>query len=248
MNILLVNDDGFDAPGLKGLKTVLEKYGNVYVVAPITTRSGAGAGLTSFKPMPYVKVDEKNYKLDGTPVDCVQLSTVLFNTDFDLIVSGCNNGFNISNDTMYSGTCGGCYQALIFEKKAIAFSSDKYPKTLKIAPKKVIDMCEKAFKYILENDLLSTSYYLNVNLPTINYEKDNGIKLTKLYRRHSTYKINESESSESMIRINYTHDDITNDDSYDVSAVQNGYISITPLRLINYSDDDYIDLVNKAKK
>ncbi|MCI5745425.1 MAG: hypothetical protein MR270_04000 [Erysipelotrichaceae bacterium] len=100
MKILLVNDDGYNASGLVALKEILKNYGEVYVVAPSSGKSGAGCGLTTFNPIKAHKTDDYNYEVDGTPVDCVQFAKAIFPDFFDLVVSGCNRGFNVSNDVL----------------------------------------------------------------------------------------------------------------------------------------------------
>ena len=124
MNILLTNDDGFEAKGIRTLYKLLQKYGNVVIVAPDSPRSAGSASVTLDRPIQLVKVEENIFKCSGTPVDCVSLGLCVLNMDFDIVVSGCNNGLNISYDTMYSGTIGACLEAMIFQKPAIAFSSN----------------------------------------------------------------------------------------------------------------------------
>ena len=146
---------------------------------------------------------------------------------FDVVVSGCNNGYNLSYDAIYSGTCGACYQALMFKKKAIAFSVDKfYGEDTPINE----DM-EFVFKYILENDMLSEHYFLNVNMQSYEFERAKGIKFTKLYPRLSKFVMKPHHIPKKEFKVNHDYSTPGDDLTYDITAVHNGYISITPLCL-----------------
>ena len=141
MNILLTNDDGYNAPGLLALKEILKQYGTVYTIAPDSVKSGCGASLSTFHPIKINKIDKYNYIVYGFPVDCVQVASVLIKKKIDLIVSGLNWGYNLSLDTMYSGTCSAGFQSLIFKKKAIVFSTEKFKEPTAITKygKEVLD-------------------------------------------------------------------------------------------------------------
>lgn len=241
MKILLVNDDGYLFPNILALEEVLKEFGDVYVVAPSIGMSGAGCGLNTFKDMRFYKDDDHHYHVDGTPVDCVQFADYLIG-DVDVVVSGVNRGWNLSNDIMYSGTCGAAFQALMFNRKAIALSSD---------PTEVIEKVKYysriALKYIFDNDLLSNEYYLNVNFPLTQFEKEKGIKFTKCFIRRSTYTLEVLDESDHLYHLHRHHNDVNNDDTYDVSAIQNGYISITPMGVCTYRDEYLEDLIKRSK-
>lgn len=243
MNILLTNDDGYQAIGIQSVKKVLEQYGKVYMVAPSSVKSGMGCGLTSFRGLVAHKIDECTYIVEGTPVDCMQFASVVFaDVKFDFVVSGCNNGFNLSLDTMYSGTCGACFQSLIFGNKAIAFSAEKFEK-----PWQIEQSLKRTLDYVLENKLLSKKYYLCVNFNDPKFEKPKGIKITKLYRRHTYYEVLGYDENTDFYDIHRVHDDITDNDEYDVSAVYNGYISITPIGLVPFRNEHYNEVLRKIK-
>lgn len=239
MNILLTNDDGYDSKGLAVLKDILKAYGTVYTFAPLTPQSGKGCGLTTFLGLTAHKIDEYNYRVEGTPVDCVMFAEIMLNKKIDLVVSGCNNGYNLSLDSMYSGTCGACFQALISRHPAIAFSSEKYddPYQIRMSGKTVLD-------FIFSHHLLSEEYFLSVNLNDPSYAEPKGIRLTKLFVRHTQYSIKSHDAQRDFYEIDHFHHDIHDDDEYDVSAVANGFISITPLGITNFREDLY----RKAKE
>lgn len=235
MNIVLTNDDGIDSKGLKLLENVLKQYGNVYVFAPATQQSAKGCSITCFHGIDVKKEDEFHYKVFGTPVDCVEVACVFLNK-IDLVVSGCNNGYNLSNDIMYSGTCGACIQASFANIPAIAFSIKNYEYFNLIE-----NYAKKALDYIFKNNLLGKNYFLNVNLPIIDL---NGIKLTKLDKNvYETYYIVSCENN------NYSIDrhKITppSDIIYDYNCVNEGYISITPLSQNIFDEELFEKVFNK---
>ena len=174
MNILLTNDDGINALGIKKVEEILSEYGNVYVVAPLVEQSGKGCSINAFKGVKIHKINNNHIAVEGSPVDCVEVALAMLDVNFDLVVSGCNNGYNLSQDVMYSGTCGACVQANLAKKKAIALSIKNYHyfDNLDVVLKPTLD-------YVLKNDLLSENYFLNINFPTeVNHK---GIKFTKVY-------------------------------------------------------------------
>lgn len=219
MNILLTNDDGFDALGIKTLKKLLSRCGKVVVVAPKTVMSAKSVALNLREPIEVIKKSDDLYVVDSTPADCVAYALSSLDIKFDLVVSGINHGHNISYDTMYSGTIGACLQALIYRIPAIAFSCEHN-----------FDLVEKYFEkvmeYINKKSLLSTEYLLNVNFPLI--EEVKGIKETHIfYRKEVTYYESRGENTYQALR--KLKDEECLDESSDVYAVHHGYISISKL-------------------
>ena len=160
MRIVLTNDDGFGSLGIETVREIVKEFGEVFVFAPSSPQSGMSCGFTTYrKPITVHKVDDHNFKVDGTPVDCVLFANAYLQGNYDMIISGCNHGYNMSNDTMYSGTCGACAQGLVFKKKCIAFSADQFEDD-----KHIKEYIPKVFKFLLEKDLLSGDFYWNVNL------------------------------------------------------------------------------------
>lgn len=232
MNILLTNDDGIDSLGLKKLEEVLSNYGNVYVVAPLTQQSGKACGISAFFGVCVNKIDNNHLSVEGTPVDCVEVACAMINKKIDLVVSGCNSGYNLSQDIMYSGTCGACVQASLSKIPSIAFSvknKDYFHQIDKYA-KEVLD-------FIFDNDLLDSSYFLNVNIPE---GKSKGIKLTKVYGPiYETYYpiLIDSETNKYIIERKAINE-INNEDC-DKVAINNGYISLTVLSQNLFKDELY---------
>lgn len=239
MNILIVNDDGFDRPGIVLLKKLLKKYGTVYMCAPKYPQSGKSAAFTYLDGLSVEKIDEYNYIVDGTPVDCASFAlNVLNDIKFDLVISGCNNGHNISYDCFYSGTIGACKEALVHDIPAIAFSTDVGH--FEIVEKEFDDV----FKYILDNNLISKDYFLNVNFPIKKYASSLGIRFTKQYIRKDTFYFEMKNGKYYPDR----YEDKEGGDNYsDVYSIRNGLISITPLKMTSFDKNLYLELDKKIK-
>ncbi len=220
MIILLTNDDGINSKKIQFAKSVLEKYGTVYTVAPLVEQSAKSMALT-IGGFIFHKIDEFNYSIEGTPVDCINFSLGGLNLRPDIVVSGINEGYNLGFDTKYSGTLGACFQAQYFGFKTIAFSSDN----------KGIDMVksefEKTLKYIFDNNLLSESYTLNVNFPKESLKEVNGILHTELFYQKYEYKPEMINNKYIPNRIIVRTENLPkNSDAY---AYRKGYTSISKL-------------------
>ena len=241
MKIVLTNDDGFGSLGIETVREILKDYGEVYVFAPSVPQSGMSCAFTTHdNPIKVHKVDDRNFKVNGTPVDCILFANAYLQGDYDMIVSGCNHGVNLANDIMYSGTCGACEQGLVFKKKCIAFSAEQFSDN-----KRIKEQISKALKYVLEKDLLSDEYYLNVNL---NSEKVpyKGIRVTKLFMRYlSKYTVTDYGDDRCLVKHIRDNEDVYNNDDYDVSAVHNGYISVTPISISNFKEEYFNKLKSK---
>ena len=220
MLILLTNDDGINSEKLLYAKKVLSKYGTVYTVAPSVEQSAKGMALT-IGGFHYKKIDDFNYSVEGTPVDCVNFSLGGLHLRPDLVVSGINDGYNLGFDTKYSGTLGACFQAQYFGFKTIAFSSDN----------KGIEMVKKEFesvlKYILDNNLHSKEFTLNVNFPRESLDVSKGILHTKLFYQEYEYKPEMVNSKYTPNRKIVKQDDLPGDS--DAYAYRKGYTSISKL-------------------
>ena len=216
MNILLTNDDGYKAFGIKLLAKLLKEYGNVYIVAPKKVMSAKSVSIVLDRPIKVKKISKKVYSTDGTPADCVAFGLSSLGIKFDLVVSGINHGHNISYDTMYSGTIGACLQALTYKIPAIAFSCEHN-----------FELVEKYFhevmSQILNLKMLSSEYLLNVNFPI--GEVVEGILETHIYYRdRTTYYEKVGEDSYQALR--NLDDEACKDLESDVYAVNHGLISI----------------------
>ena len=227
MNILLTNDDGYNHPGLLLLRDILKEYGDVTVVAPRDPQSAKSCSLTIHRGLDIVELENDYYHVDGTPADCVKVALFALNRKFDLVVSGCNDGHNISYDTSYSGTVGACLEAQFHSIPAIALSTDF--DHFEIVKKEA----RNVFNFIRDHKLVSRRFLLNVNFPSIQYSDSKGIKITSLYMRkdHISFAYKDGVYYSSR-KTNV----ICSDPDCDYRAVHDGYISITPLKP-NYFDE-----------
>ena len=221
MIIVLTNDDGIGSSKLNYAKEILSKFGTVYTVAPAAEQSAKGMSLT-IGGFNYNKIDEYNYSVLGTPVDCVNFALGGLELRPDFLFSGVNNGYNLGFDIKYSGTVGACYQAQYFGFKTMAVSTDYKGST--ILEKEL----EKTLKYIFDNDLLSSNYTLNVNFPPEKALESKGIKLTEPFYRKYEYKPRMTENKyEPNRKLIWDEDLPENSDGF---AIRHGYTSISKLK------------------
>lgn len=174
MNLLLSNDDGYTAPGLKALVDRLSKEHKVYVVAPAGNRSAVSHHITMFSDTEIHKISDNLYSCEGYPADCVSIGLMsdLFDVKFDAVVSGINCGANLGTDIVYSGTCGAARQATFNGIPAIACSVD--PISWENADKKpfyyenLADFVAKNLEVLLKlASVKSPRAFVNINAPAI---------------------------------------------------------------------------------
>ncbi len=222
MIILLTNDDGINSKKLNYAKKILEKLGTVYVVAPLVEQSAKGMALT-IGGFHYYRIGDYTYSVEGTPVDCINFALGGLNLKPDFVVSGINDGYNLGFDTKYSGTVGACFQAQYFDFKTIAFSSDNKGSIM------VENEFENCLNYIIDNNLLSNQYTLNVNFPKDTLGRSKGIMHTNLfyqkYQYRPTMENNKYSPKRTLIKTNNLPKD---SDAY---AIRMGYISISKLTI-----------------
>ena len=125
MKILLTNDDGWDAPGLKVLQTSAANFGEIWIVAPAGPMSGISHQVTFERPLTLTPTAERAYSLDGTPADCVRIGTTQLGISFDWVLSGINNGGNLGADIFVSGTVAAAREATLRGVRSIALSQHR---------------------------------------------------------------------------------------------------------------------------
>jgi len=239
--VLVANDDGINATGIKVLREELEKEFDVYVIAPDRERSASGYSISLDNPIRIKEIEEDRvFAIDGTPVDAVYIALHgALKTDIDIVVSGINRGLNVGTDVFYSGTVSSSFQAVLFNKPGIAVSIDLrgekiYYKTAAIIASKLIKNLDDI---ITEPDII-----ININIPNVPLNEIKGIEITTLGRR--VYKDQIIERVDPKNSKYYWIDGIHIKDVYregtDVTAVQNKKVSITPLRL-DITDYNYVD-------
>lgn len=245
MHILVSNDDGYLAPGLlalvKALRTINAK---ITVIAPEQNHSGASNSLTLSRPLSIHRVagGERDGFLfiNGTPTDCVHIAmTGFLDEKPDLVVSGINQGENMGEDVLYSGTVAAAVEGVMFGVPGIAFSQvDRGWARLDDAAKVAADVVKHAIDNGLQNEGGSHATLLNVNLPNHTYEDLQGWRVTRLGNRHHSQPVIKQESprGDAIYWIGPAGDAKDATDGTDFHAINQGYVSITPLHL-NLSDE-----------
>ena len=241
--ILITNDDGFQSEGILALIEALRPLGEVIVVAPSTEKSACGHSLTLNRTLKFVEVDYNFYKLeDGTPSDCIYVALcTLFKEDAlpDLVVSGINIGSNMGEDITYSGTAGAAMEAVLQKVPAIAISQvyKNNPESInkygyKLAQKYIYDISKK----ILEGKFpLQRRRFLNINIPPIEEQACKGLKVThvgqKSYDNKACFHENPRGETHHWIGAHTLEWEQNSNRSCDLSAIEDNYVSISPIKL-----------------
>ncbi len=181
MRILVSNDDGVFAPGIRALAKELATIAEIVVVAPDRNRSGASNSLTLTRPLTVKKMDNGYYSVEGTPTDCVHLAvTGLLDTTFDMVVSGINDGANLGDDILYSGTVAAAMEGRYLGLPAIAISmvGDE------IYHYETAALIAKQLVMKLKINGLPSQTILNVNVPNVPLDQIKGMQVTRLGTRH----------------------------------------------------------------
>ncbi len=181
MHFLLSNDDGYQAAGLEVLARTMAAFGEVTVVAPDRNRSGASNSLTLEAPL-YVKwADNGFFYVNGTPTDCVHLAvTGLLKQQPDMVISGINDGANLGDDVLYSGTVAAAMEGRFLGRPSIALSlAGENPTRYEAAGQVVQRLVKRLLEAPLDNDLL-----LNINIPDVPFDQLQGFEVTRLGHRH----------------------------------------------------------------
>ncbi|HMK35133.1 MAG TPA: 5'/3'-nucleotidase SurE [Desulfomonilaceae bacterium] len=230
--ILLTNDDGIHAEGLRHLKSVAEKIGRVRVVAPETEQSAVGHSITLYDPIRAHEVTKNGsfygYGIGGTPADSVKLALYsLLSRPPDLVISGINNGANLGINVLYSGTVSAATEAAILGVPAMAVSFDK-----KRDPRFewALGHIDKIARWVLESGL-PPGVALNVNIPALPPGEVLGYKLTRQGLRKFRESFEQREDPRGN-RYYWLSGEIPideTDEDLDVAALRQGFVSITPL-------------------
>ena len=230
MNILISNDDGYQAPGIGALAAALEEIAYIHVVAPERDRSGASNSLTLDNPLRARQGSNGFTYVDGTPTDCVHLAiTGLLDTEPDMVVAGVNSGANLGDDVLYSGTVAAAMEGRFLGFPAIAVSlvterANYYDTAARVA----VDLVKRCTTFALPADTI-----LNVNVPSSKKEPSAGIQFTSLsqrrYHKPVVEKIDPRGGSYFWIageRISWARKEPS-----DHNVVEKNLVSVTPLHL-----------------
>ena len=231
--ILVTNDDGITAPGIRTLIEVMNGIGDVFVVAPDSPQSGMGHAITINSTLYCTKITvddgpQTEFQSSGTPADCVKLAiNELMPRKPDLCVSGINHGSNSSINVIYSGTMSAAIEAGIEGVPAIGFSLLDYQWTANFAPLK--PFIEKITREALANKTPS-DVVLNVNIPDVPKGKIKGIKICRQAKARWVEKFDKRQSPMGKDYYWLTGEFINEDQGEDTdeAALNQGYISIVP--------------------
>jgi 5'-nucleotidase len=232
MKILISNDDGYRAEGLQALTDALESLATITVVAPDRNRSGASNSLTLDVPLRVFPYDKNRFYVgNGTPTDCVHLAiSGLFDFEHDMVVSGINDGPNLGDDVLYSGTVAAAVEGRFLGLPAIAISlaiqqnsGRHFATAARVAGELVMRVQRSPL----------TSTILNVNVPDVPYEALKGYEVTRLGYRHRSERIVRSEDPRGRPVYWVGPAGVGQDAGAgtDFNAVANGYVSVTPLQI-----------------
>src|SRR5690242_10672792 len=230
MRILLSNDDGYFAPGLACLAEALSTIAEIVVVAPERDRSGASNSLTLDRPLSLHKSHNGFYYVNGTPTDCVHLAvTGMLDTLPDMVVSGINDGANMGDDTIYSGTVAAATEGFLLGVPSLAislagFSAGNFPTAARVAAEIV-----RRF----ETDKLHGPVLLNINVPDIPYDELQGLEVTRLGRRHKAEPVVKYKTprGETVYWVGAAGPAQDAGEGTDFLAIQRKRVSVTPLQI-----------------
>ncbi len=232
MKILISNDDGFQAPGIVALHAALQGIAEVEVVAPEHNNSAKSNALTLHSPL-YVHTAANGFRyVNGTPADCVHIAlTGLLGYRPDLVVSGINNGANMGDDTIYSGTVGAAMEGYLFGIPAIAFSQvDKGWGEIEAAAQKAREIVMQ----MLEKRLVGEApWLLNINIPNLPLDVIKPLRLCRLGRRHAAERVivQQSPRGETMYWIGSAGAAKDDAEGTDFHATLLGHVAVTPLKV-----------------
>jgi 5'-nucleotidase len=231
MRILIANDDGYLAPGLAALVQACEGLGEIDVVAPEQNASGTSNSLTLNRPLSAWRAANGYRYLNGTPSDCVHVAlTGLLDERPDLVVSGINNGANMGDDTLYSGTVAAAMEGYLFGIPAIAFS-------LVIMGWSHLDAAARVARSVIEQVLAGApregAWLLNVNIPNRPDADTLPRAVTRLGRRHASEPVIQQSNprGEPIYWIGAAGDAREAGEGTDFHAIASGRVSITPLQV-----------------
>lgn len=241
LRIMLVNDDGIDAVGIKVLEDMARSISDdVWVIAPRNECSGYSRSISLRRTIDVDKLGESHFAVHGTPTDCalVGIDQILADYKPDIVLSGINAGGNLGEDIGYSGTCGAAFEAHMLGLPAIALSQVRVAKqTTKDTFKPAMAHLPQLLPSLIQH-ALNTKGLLNVNLPNCHPDQVKGVRVTHQGQRLDTATLEPSESKDAShlgFYFSFTRDETHNGPGSDLDAVQSSYISVTPLR-IDFTD------------
>lgn len=225
MRILITNDDSMSSPALVEFVRWARGLGEVTVVVPKTEQSGKSQALEFTRPVEIKQVkladDVTVYAVDSTPTDCVRFATVGLGKQYDLILSGINRGYNLGDDICYSGTIGAILEGARLGIKGIAISAREDFFT------EAVSRLDEVFDYVRERGLLKRYGWYNVNIPPVS----TSIRITRQGGEYYTDGFRDC-GNDMYLQCGDPIERVFDDNSRDIDAVCNGFISIMPLEVL----------------
>ncbi len=231
MHLLISNDDGFHAPGIKILAERMAQIAKITVVAPSSNRSGASNSLTLDGPIKVSEMAPGQYKLSGTPTDCVHIAlTGMLDKDPDMVVSGINAGANLGDDVLYSGTVAAAMEGRFLGLPAVAISLvwDQGEWNYSAAAEAAALIVQK-----LRTDPLPADTILNVNVPNLAWKDIKGFEVARLGHRHRAEAAVPMRDPRGRLHywIGGPGEEEDSGPGTDFDAVKRGFVSITPIHI-----------------
>jgi 5'-nucleotidase len=250
MKLLLANDDGVHAPGIRALYHELKNKFNTTIIAPLEERSTTGHSLSLDKPLRLEKLEENIYGCSGFPGDCVLMGLhVMKDNRPDVVISGINHGANLGQDLYYSGTVAAAREAAFHNVPGIAVSlvfNSVVEEHHYDTAAKVIDMClvEGMHQHIPAMTLI------NINVPNVELSEIKGFKLTEIGFRRYTEEIHAriDVRNRDYFWIAGLYEGFADNPESDCQAVHDGYVSITPHALVDRASKEYAGLLGAIER
>ena len=243
--LLLVNDDGLFAPGLAALAKSVQDRSKVTIVAPHQERSGMSQAITVNHPLRLTKV-ENGYMLDGTPVDCVKMALQGLKLTPDFILSGINLGSNLGWDVLYSGTVAAALEGVLQGVPSVAFSLCGPAEFFETASMVARKLLFEEPGLLVRSGLIPAEGVLNINIPAVPFEEIKGLRVTRLGVRnyHGVMQRREDPRGNEYYWMGGEPLSADSDElDIDLVAVEQGYISITPLKF----DSTFYEIIPELK-
>ena len=227
MRILVTNDDGLRSEGIHALARTLARLGDVTIVAPHLEASAIGHALTLRRPLRVQQLGGEVYEVDGTPTDCVNIAIAkILDGRPDLVASGINRGYNLGDDVTYSGTVAGALEGALLGIPSIAVSLERTSGSFDFAP--AAGAAAHVAEAVLRHGLPSRTF-ININVPP---GRPKGFRLTVLARRNHITVVDEriDPRGNAYYWIEEGQNSWESRDRSDYQAVNEGYVSVTPLQ------------------
>ncbi len=237
MRILLSNDDGVHALGIRAMYRELKKLGTVYVVAPLEEKSTTGHSLTLHKPLRLIPISENFYGINGSPADCVYLGIrEVMKGEPDLVVSGINRGANLGQDVYYSGTVSAAREASILGIPSLAVSLSVDFRKRKPESELHYETAAKLALQLIRKFKISElprHTLLNLNVPDLPVSKVKGIRLARQGFRYYSGSIlkRRDHRGKDYFWVGGQYKGFKSERDTDCYVVEQGYASLTPLKL-----------------